>query len=48
MNDKQEQAGIDAQDVLEAYARMVAELTQRLVMAEARLASLAKQMEAGE
>lgn len=42
VNDNQEQAGIDAQTVLEAYARILAEMTQRLVMAEARLAALEK------
>lgn len=34
--------GIDAQTVLETYARILAEMTQRLVMAEARLATLEK------
>lgn len=43
-----EDVDLDAQTVLETYARILAEMTQRLVMAEARLAALEKKKEVGE
>ena len=43
-----EDVELDAQTVLETYARILAEMTQRLVMAEARLTALETKKEVGE